>query len=239
MGCRRNLYWRYRDTNLRGIENNDLQQQLQRQSPGKYYRKGLSLVEDIQQFGNDEAAHDSPSMARWPESVRCACCESERISNRTGKRQTPQFYCKDCEKNFTVNTNTMTNSSRLPSYKWTLAFYRFNVPLKGVSSLKLHRDLDIAQETAVDLDHRMRQSWIDTTGAVAQRFAGPVEADRKQRSDKGTNCWGRLPIRKGKSIDTVFQVKVGSAGQGMFKHSMAHGNRPMWTWAYSPVLTKA
>ena len=106
----------------------------------------------------------------------------------------------------------MTNSSRLPSDKWALAFYRFNAPLKGVSSLKRHRDLDIAQEAAADLEHRMRLWWIDETEAVAQGFAGPVEADRKQLGDKGTNGWGRLPIKKGKLTCSVFQVKGGSAG---------------------------
>ena len=86
------------------------------------------------------------------------------------------------------------------------------MPLKGVSGIKLHRDLDIAQETAVELDHRMRQSWNNATEAVAQGFAGPAEADRKQGSDKRTIGWGNLPIKKGKLTGTVFQVKGGSAG---------------------------
>ena len=108
----------------------------------------------------------------------------------------------------------MMYASRLPLHKWALAFYLFNMPLKGVSSMKLHRDLDIAQRTARYLQHRMRQACNDKTEAVAQRFAGPVEADRKQRGDKGIIGWGRLPIKKGKLIETVFRMKGGSAGPG-------------------------
>ncbi len=75
-------------------------------APGKHYRKGITLVEAIQQFGNDESAHEWLLNARWPEGVRCAYCEGDRINTRTGKRLTRQFHCKECEKNFTVKTGT-------------------------------------------------------------------------------------------------------------------------------------
>ena len=77
-------------------------------APGKYYRKGLSLVEAVQEFGNDEAAHEWLVNARWPEGIRCAYCNSDRISNRTSASgRIPQFHCKDCESNFTVKTGTV------------------------------------------------------------------------------------------------------------------------------------
>ena len=146
-------------------------------APGKHYRKGVTLVEAIQQFGNDESAHEWLLNARWPEGVRCAYCESDRISNRKTTRLTPQFHCKECGKDFTVKTDTIMHDSKLPLHKWALAFFLFNTSLKGVSSMKLHRDLGITQKTAWYLEHRIRETWNDVTEAVAQRFAGPVEAD--------------------------------------------------------------
>ena len=41
-----------------------------------------------------------------------------------------------------------------------------------------------------------------------------MEANRKQRGDKGIDGWGRMPIRKGQFIDIVSQVKGGSTGPG-------------------------
>ena len=86
-------------------------------APGKHYRKGVTLVEAIQQFGNDESAHEWLLNARWPEGVRCAYCESDRISNRKTTRLTPQFHCKECGKDFTVKTDTIMHDSKLPLHK--------------------------------------------------------------------------------------------------------------------------
>ena len=41
-----------------------------------------------------------------------------------------------------------------------------------------------------------------------------MEANTRQRGDKGIDGWGRLPIRKGQFIDLVSQVKGGSTGPG-------------------------
>ena len=69
------------------------------------------------------------------------------------------------------------HNSRLPLHKWALAFYLFNTSLKGVSSMKLHRDLEITQKTAWYLAHRIRETWNADTEEMAERFEGPVEAD--------------------------------------------------------------
>ena len=41
-----------------------------------------------------------------------------------------------------------------------------------------------------------------------------MEANRKQRGDKGIDGWGRLPLKKGQFINIVSQVKGGSTGPG-------------------------
>ena len=57
--------------------------------------------------------------------------------------------------------------------KWAIAFYLYNTNLKGVSSMKLRRDLGITQKSAWYMGQRIREMW----NPVADRFAGPVEAD--------------------------------------------------------------
>ena len=41
-----------------------------------------------------------------------------------------------------------------------------------------------------------------------------MEANKRQRGDKGIDGYGRMPIRKGKFIDIVSQVKGGGTGPG-------------------------
>ena len=48
-------------------------------------------------------------------------------------------------------------ASRMPLRKWAVAFYLFATNLKGVSSMKLHRDLGITQKSAWYLAHRIRE----------------------------------------------------------------------------------
>ena len=63
---------------------------------------------------------------------------------------------------------------RLPLRKWAFAVYLYVTNLKGLSSMKLHRDLEITQKSAWYMLQRLRESW-DASGL--ETFAGPVEVD--------------------------------------------------------------
>ena len=83
------------------------------------------------------------------------------------------FHCSDCRKCISVRTNTLLQNSKLSLSTWAIAFYLYSTNLKGVSSMKLHRDLGITQKSAWHLAHRIREAW----DVVADKFAGPVEVD--------------------------------------------------------------
>ena len=63
--------------------------------------------------------------------------------------------------------------SNLGYQTWALAAYLLTTSLKGVSSMKLHRELGITQKSAWHLAHRLREAWADEGAS----FEGPVEAD--------------------------------------------------------------
>ena len=54
-------------------------------------------------------------------------------------------------------------NSKLSLGKWVLVFYLMSTKLKGVSSIKLQRDLGITQKMAWCLEHRIRETWEDET----------------------------------------------------------------------------
>ena len=64
-------------------------------------------------------------------------------------------------------------ASKIGYRKWAIAFYQILTNLKGVSSMKLHRDLGISQPSAWFLAHRIREA-MDSGDPM---FSGPVEAD--------------------------------------------------------------
>ena len=83
------------------------------------------------------------------------------------------YWCSDCRQYFSVKLGTVMESSNLPLRKWAIAFYQILTNLKGVSSMKLHRDLGIAQSSAWHLGHRIREAMSGNDPV----FSGPVEAD--------------------------------------------------------------
>ena len=155
-----------------------------RNAPGQHYRKGISLIGALQAFGDEAKAEQWLVSSRWPQGMRCPYCEGESTTPRKSTRQTPQYRCRSCRKDFTVKTRTIMADSKLPLSKWAMAYYLVTTNLKGVSSMKMHRDLNITQKTAWFLEHRIRETWDDN---ATDRMAGPVEADETYVGGKEKN----------------------------------------------------
>ena len=141
-------------------------------APGRQYRKGMSLVEIVALFPDDAAAERWFVKTRWPKGPHCPHCGSDDILEGAAHKTMP-LRCRRCRKRFSVRTKTAMEASNIGYQKWAIAFFLFATNLKGISSMKLHRDLGISQKSAWFMAHRIRE-------AMASRdkpFGGPVEAD--------------------------------------------------------------
>ena len=119
---------------------------------------------------------------RWPNGIACPHCGSVNVATIANRKPMP-FRCKDCRKHFSVKTGSVLQSSNISLDKWAIAFYLYMTNLKGVSSMKLHRDLGITQKSAWHMAHRIRE----TLAVTGNKFAGPVEVDETYIGGKERN----------------------------------------------------
>jgi transposase-like protein len=178
-------------------------------APGKAHRTGITLTELIRLFPDDDTAEAFFADERWPNGVGCPHCGSLKVQSGAAHKTMP-YRCRDCRKRFSVKTGTVMEGSNLGYQTWALAAYLLTTNLKGVSSMKLHRDLGITQKSAWHLAHRLRQAWEDQP----PQFNGPVEADetfiggkegnkhKAQRSGVHGGPMGKLPVAGVKDRET-------------------------------------
>ena len=169
----------------------------------KNQRAGISLIELTKLFPDEDSAIKWFENIKWGKSGKhCPHCGGVRISIITNKQPMP-YRCKDCRKHFSVKTGTIMAKSNLPVRKWVFAIYLMTTNLKGVSSMKLHRDLDIAQKHSWLLAQKIREAFVSNSG----KLEGVVEADetfiggkvgnmskKKRMKVSGTGTTGKQPV---------------------------------------------
>ena len=151
--------------------------------PGKSHREGLSLVQLVDLFPDEAAAREWFETARWGDQRTCPRCGSAKTAPVPGENPMP-YHCGGCRKYFSVKTGTVMQSSKLPLRKWVIGIYLMSTSLKGVSSMKLHRDLDITQKTAWMMAQKIREGWIK---GASGPMGGTVEADETYIGGKRKN----------------------------------------------------
>ena len=162
-------------------------------APGKSDREGITLVQLADMFPTEEAAREWFESRIWPDGRHCAHCGSVRTHEGDGGNGMP-YRCSDCREYFSVKTGSLMHNSRLPLRKWAFAIYLHLTSLKGVSSMKLHRDIGVSQKTAWFMLQRIRKAFEDDDEPP---FSGPVEADETYVGGKRKN----MPKAKRKMLE--------------------------------------
>ena len=131
------------------------------EGPGRNDRKGVSLIELFEKFPDNRTAEQWFESVRWSDVICCPRCGCYGMISECPNRKPQPYWCGDCRNRFSVRTGTVLECSHISYQKWAIAIYLHLSSLKGVSSLKLHRDLGMTQRSAWFLAHRIREAWSD------------------------------------------------------------------------------
>ena len=150
-------------------------------APGKSTREGITMVQLCDMFPTEESAREWFEARVWPDGRHCPHCGS--INTHDASHNNMPYRCSDCRGYFSVKTGTVMGGSHLPLRKWAFAIYLHLTSLKGVSSMKLHRDIGVPQKTAWFMLLRIRKAWESEDSP----FAGPVEIDETYMGGRERN----------------------------------------------------
>ena len=139
--------------------------------PGQAHRQGISAMELADMFPDEDAAVAWFENHIWPNGRHCPRCGSMETIGAHGDMP---YWCPACRRYFSVRIGTAFERSKVPLRKWAYAIYLEMTSLKGISSMKLHREIKVTQRTAWFMLHRIREAWGQEREGL---FAGPVEVD--------------------------------------------------------------
>ena len=152
---------------------------------------------DLTKFAGEQACLAYLEEIRWPKGVRCPKCTGRKISKFTTpeSKRSKKYICKrtgeakdwkipartlyecldsTCRYQFTAKTGTVFSDSHLPLQKWFLAIALMTSAEKGISAVRLKRDLGVGYQTAWYLCHRIREAMERSTDEL--EFTSEAEA---------------------------------------------------------------
>ena len=154
------------------------------EAPGKHFRQGLDFLEFTEMFPTEDSAETWFESQLWSRGRRCPHCGSDQTFECTN--QSLPYRCQSCWGRFSVRTGSLMHGSPLPYRKWLWAVYLHMTSLKGVSSMKLHRDIGVTQKTAWFMLQRIREAFRPHHDSRPP-MQGPVEVDETYMGGKRKN----------------------------------------------------
>jgi transposase-like protein len=134
-----------------------------------------TLIDAVRYFSDPDRALKFLVALRWPDGVVCPYCGCNEVSFLKTRRL---WKCKNnhARRQFSIKVGSIFEDSPLPLDKWLVAMWLIANCKNGVSSYEVARDLNVTQQTAWFMLHRLRLA-MQRGSFEKMGGTGPVEAD--------------------------------------------------------------
>jgi transposase-like protein len=134
-----------------------------------------NLLDAVRYFSNPDRSLKLLAELRWPDGVTCPSCGSREVSFL---RTRHLWKCKNnhAKRQFSIKVGSIFEDSPHPLDKWLVAMWLIVNCKNGISSYEAARDLDVTQQTAWFMLHRIRKA-MQRGSFEKMGGSGPVEAD--------------------------------------------------------------
>ena len=169
----------------------------------------MNIIDVMKKFTTQKDCIDYLEQTRWGVLPICPYCGSDNTYKLVHDERY-RHHCNTCRKSFSVTVGTIFHDTRVPLQKWFLAISLILNAKKGISSCQLARDIQVHQETAWSMGHRIRKAMQQGDGKLLK---GIVEMDEtyvggKPRKEAKKNDDDDLPKNK-RGRGTKKQAVVG------------------------------
>ena len=168
-----------------------------------------TLQEAIVYFSDPDRAFSFAVKLCWPDGkVKCPRCGSEQ---HRFVRTRKIWFCKGCQKQFSLKVGTIFEDSPLGLDKWMTAFWLVVNCKNGISSCEVAKDLGITQKSAWFMLQRLRLAMQDEFfGSKLGGGGGEIEVDESFIGGKARNM--HLSERKRRITGTGTKDKTAVMG---------------------------
>lgn len=164
-------------------------------------KKFNSIMDLLQTFHDEQVCIEHLEMLRWSGYVVSPFDTTSKVY----KCKNNKYHCKNTDKKFNVKTGTMFDNTKIKLQKWFLAIWLVTSHKKGISSLQLHRDLNVTQKTAWFMLQRIRKCFgiennndLDNDVEADETYVGGKNKNRhknkKVEQSQGRSSKDKTPV---------------------------------------------
>lgn len=201
-----------------------------------------SVFEMMSKLSTEDQCREHLEKLRWNGEPICPHCGSQRENHykiKTRGECKGRYKCKDCKLPFSVTVGTIFQKSTVPLKKWFMAIFLFTTGKKGISSLQLHRSIDVTQKTAWFMLSRIRNSIgnsedfeFDGITQVDETYVGGKNKnrnkDKKVKNSQGRSLKTKIPVfgmlNEGLVYTKVVKNTKGVTLKGIIKSKVRKGS---------------